>query len=206
MPGVGRGAALRLPRARPLGPRGGRALQPGQAPARSLRPRHRGRGALGPGGPRRRAGRSRPREPHRLGAVRAALASSGRDAFDWGDDRPPAHRARRLDHLRAPRQGLHPAAPRGARGRCAAPTPAWRTRRRSSTCVDLGVTAVELLPVHQFVHDEVLVGARPAQLLGLPVDRLLRPAQRVLVRRATTGRRSSSSSGWCRPCTRRASR
>ena len=45
----------------------------------------------------------------------------------------------------------------------------------------LGVTAVELLPVHQFVHDAPLVERGLSQLLGLPVDRLLRPAQRLLV-------------------------
>ena len=57
----------------------------------------------------------------------------------------------------------------------------------------LGVTAVELLPVHQFVHDAQLVAARAAQLLGLSVDRLLRAAQRLLVsgRRRWPGRRVS---------------
>ena len=50
----------------------------------------------------------------------------------------------------------------------------------------LGVTAVELLPVHEFVHDAQLVAARAAQLLGLSVDRLLRAAQRL---RVSGGRR-----------------
>ena len=40
---------------------------------------------------------------------------------------------------------------------CAARTPAWRTRPRSTHLKRLGVTAVELLPVHQFVHDAQLV-------------------------------------------------
>ena len=55
----------------------------------------------------------------------------------------------------------------------------------------LGVTAVELLPVHQFVHDRRCVERGPAQLLGLQLDRLLRAAQRVRVdghaRRAGAG-------------------
>ena len=40
--------------------------------------------------------------------------------------------------------------------------------------LELGVTAVELLPVHTFVSDRRADRARAAQLLGLPVDRLLR--------------------------------
>ena len=47
---------------------------------------------------------------------------------------------------------------------------------------DLGVTAVELMPVHQFVQDAHLREG-PAQLLGLQLHRLLRPARRVLRRR-----------------------
>ena len=43
----------------------------------------------------------------------------------------------------------------------------------------LGVTAVELMPVHQFVHDSTLVEQGPVELLGLQHDRLLRPAQRL---------------------------
>ena len=40
----------------------------------------------------------------------------------------------------------------------------------------LGVTAVELMPVHQFVSDAILAERGPGQLLGLQHDRLLRPA------------------------------
>ena len=60
----------------------------------------------------------------------------------------------------------------------------------------LGVTAVELLPVHQFVHDSTLLERGPAQLLGLQLDRLLRAAQRVLRRRARAASRCRSSSRW----------
>ena len=51
----------------------------------------------------------------------------------------------------------------------------------------LGVTAVELMPVHQFVHDHHLVDRGPAQLLGLQHHRLLRPAQRLRLRRHGRG-------------------
>ena len=43
----------------------------------------------------------------------------------------------------------------------------------------LGVTAVELLPVHQFVDRQAPRGARPQQLLGLQLDRLLRAGRRA---------------------------
>ena len=48
----------------------------------------------------------------------------------------------------------------------------------------LGVTAVELLPVHQFVSEPFLISPRPVELLGLQHARLLRPALRVRVGRA----------------------
>ncbi len=49
--------------------------------------------------------------------------------------------------------------------------------------VDLGVTAVELLPIHQHVPGGVSRRARPDQLLGLQHDRLPRAPRRVLRRR-----------------------
>ena len=118
--------------------------------------------------------------------------------------RRPAARdaAGRLGHVRAAREGLHEAAPRRPRGatrhvRRPRPTP-----RRSSTSLDLGVTAVELLPVHTFVRPGAWP-ARAAQLLGLRHDRLLRPARRL--RRAGRGRCRVPRDGRPR-CTRRASR
>ena len=42
----------------------------------------------------------------------------------------------------------------------------------------LGVTAVELLPVHEHVDEPFLVGRGPDELLGLQHDRLLRPPPR----------------------------
>ena len=44
-----------------------------------------------------------------------------------------------------------------SRPRCAAPMPAWGIRSPSTISSGSGVTAVELLPVHQFVHDASLV-------------------------------------------------
>ena len=86
--------------------------------------------------------------------------------FDWGDDRPPRRRLPRQRDLRGARQGPDQAAPRRSRRSCAAPTPASRTRRSSTTCTTLGVTAIELMPVHQFVHDDVLTERGPAPTTG----------------------------------------
>ncbi len=48
----------------------------------------------------------------------------------------------------------------------------------------LGITAVELLPVHQFVQDATLLAEGAAKLLGLQLDRLPGAAQRILAQPA----------------------
>ena len=71
--------------------------------------------------------------------------------------------------------------------------------------LDLGVTAVELLPVHQNVPEAFLVQRGADELLGLQHDRVLRPAQRLLRRgagRAARAARSPSSRRWWTRCTR----
>ena len=69
--------------------------------------------------------------------------------------------------------------------------------------VKLGITAIELLPVHAFVDDRRLVERGPAQLLGLQLDRATsRPSRATPPRRA----RSSSSRRWSSGSTRPASR
>ena len=59
--------------------------------------------------------------------------------------------------------------------------PELRARTRRSVCPavmdylkSLGVTAVELMPVHQFIADKHLEGSRLDQLLGLQFRRLFR--------------------------------
>ena len=59
-------------------------------------------------------------------------------------------------HLRGARARLHQAAPRRARARCAAPTPASAHPAVIEHLTELGVTAVELLPVHEFADDGFL--------------------------------------------------
>ena len=76
--------------------------------------------------------------------------------FEWGDDRP----LRTPWHETVLYEATSRASPCGTRRSpttCAARTRAWRTPPSSSTCSRLGVTAVELMPVHHFVHDHHLV-------------------------------------------------
>ncbi len=63
-------------------------------------------------------------------------------------------------------KGLTKLPPGRPRASCAAPTPASPTRRSSSTCTTLGVTAVELMPVHQFVARRAPGRARACATTG----------------------------------------
>jgi glycogen operon protein len=78
------------------------------------------------------------------------------DGFDWGDDRPPATALADSIVYELHVKGFtwrHPAVPeplRGTYGGLAHPA-------AIDHLVRLGVTAVELMPVHQLVHDEALV-------------------------------------------------
>ncbi|MGW6458236.1 glycogen debranching protein GlgX [Streptomyces sp. NPDC055078] len=78
--------------------------------------------------------------------------------FDWGDDRPPRTDYHRTVIYEAHVKGLtmlHPELPRELRGTYAALAhPAV-----ISHLAELGVTTLELMPVHQFVHDHRLVDA-----------------------------------------------
>ena len=149
--------ALRLPGPRPLGPGRRPALQPGEAPRSTPTPGDRGRGRLGRGllpvrlrradGP---AQRRRQRAAHAQGGRRQPVLRLV--------DRPRRRdrRGTRRSSTRCTSRGSPPGTPTSPRT-CAAPTPGSPTRRPSSTSPTLGVTAVELLPVHQFVHDSHLV-------------------------------------------------
>jgi isoamylase len=76
--------------------------------------------------------------------------------FDWGHDRPPNHEYHESVIYEAHVKGMtqnHPAVPEEQRGTYAGMAhPAVIAH-----LVDLGVTAVELMPVHQFVNDSTLV-------------------------------------------------
>ena len=79
------------------------------------------------------------------------------DEYDWGHDRRPGHAMADSIFYELHVEGftkLHPRVPDRLRGTYAglAELPVIDHLRR------VGVTAVELLPVHQFVHDAMLVG------------------------------------------------
>ena len=110
----------------------------------------------------------------------------------------------RHDHLRGPRRGLHggtraPASPTTRRG-----TYRGLHRARSRTCVDLGVTAVELLPV--FAVRPVRRASRADQLLGLPAGLVLRAAPGLRSTNPAGQGRSTSSATSSRRSTAPASR
>ncbi|AXI77015.1 glycogen debranching protein GlgX [Peterkaempfera bronchialis] len=76
--------------------------------------------------------------------------------FDWGNDRPPRTDYHRTVLYEAHVKGLtklHPGIPEEIRGSYAGIAHPAVVEH----LVDLGVTAIELMPVHQFVHDHRLV-------------------------------------------------
>ena len=204
--------ALRLPRARALRARGGPPLQPAQAADRPVREVDRGQGPLEP---RQRAalrpdrGRRRRRRPRdrRRGLRRRdpeVASSSTRTSTGRATGRPTRRCTRRSSTRRTSRASR--CATRTSARTCAAPTPASPTRRRLEYLKELGVTAVELLPVHHIADESFLAERGLTQLLGLLDDRLLRAALRATPRPASAASRCASSRAWSRRCTARASR
>ena len=96
------------------------------------------------------------------------------DDFNWGDDRPPNVPWSDTVIYEAHVRGPDHAARRTCGRTSAAPSPRWPIPRVIDHLRRLGVTAVELLPIHAFVQDRHLLRAGPAQLLGLQHARLLR--------------------------------
>ena len=99
-------------------------------------------------------------------------------SFDWGRDRRPGHWPETTVIYELHVKGftkLHPAVPEHLRGTYAGlATPAVLESIRKQ-----GITTVELMPVHQFMHEPGLLDEGLPQLLGLSHLRLLRAARRV---------------------------
>ncbi|MCU4184552.1 glycogen debranching protein GlgX [Acidiferrimicrobium sp. IK] len=77
-------------------------------------------------------------------------------AFDWGDDRPPRiplHESMIYEAHVKGMTALHPTIPEDRRGTYSG----LATPEAIEYLSLLGVTAIELLPIHQFVHDQHLV-------------------------------------------------
>ena len=125
--------------------------------------------------------------------------------FDWGVDRPPKTPYHETVIYEAHVKGLTMTNPRCPRS-CAAPTPASRTRRRSSTSPTSGITAIELMPVHQFVQDDTLLQKGLRNYWGYNTIGFFAPHNEYAQRHRRPGSRSRSSRPWSGPCTRRASR
>jgi hypothetical protein len=100
--------------------------------------------------------------------------------FDWANDRPPRtpyHKTVIYEaHVRGPTL-RHPEVPPGQRGTYAG--------LACPVIIDhltgLGVTAVELMPVHQFIWERQLAAGGRSNYWGLQHDRFPRAAQRLLV-------------------------
>ena len=186
------GAAVRLPDRRPVGPAARAALQPRQAAARSVLPgRSPGEVRHGP----ELLTHDDPAHPHGDRSERDSAASMPRsvvvhDDFDWEGD-TQLHTWWRDTvvyelHVKGYTQ-LHNEIPEHQRGTYAGLGSPTVTRYLQ----DLGVTAVELLPVHQSETEPHVAGPRDAQLLGLQLRRLLRAARRLQLdgRPGTAGHR-----------------
>ena len=147
--------AVRLPRARPVGPRQRPPVQPRQAAARPLRPRHRGHVRVGSVAVQLRLRRPRPARHVRQ---RAAFAASVvvNPFFDWATDQPLGCRGPRRSSTRRTSRARRCCTPTSTKS-CAAPTPASPHPAFVDHLKRLGVTTLELLPVHEFVHDAHLV-------------------------------------------------
>ncbi len=110
--------------------------------------------------------------------------------FGWGHDRPPATPYHDTVIYEAHVRGLtisHPKIPEHLRGTYAA----LGHPEILDHLTKLGVTALELMPVHQFVTDHILEERGLANYWGYNSHRLLRPAQPLLqpgaARRAGAG-------------------
>ena len=204
-------AALRLPGARPVRPGGRPPLRSEQAAARPVRQVVRRRLRVQPGAVLLRPG-GRREDPPRPARRRGRLAGPHHDqrgdqpVLRLGHRPRAAHAVPRDGHLRGARQGHDRRPTRRSPKSSAAPTPAWPTRRSSSTCKSLERhrdRADAGAPVHA---RPPAAGPGPAKLLGLQHDRVLRPAQPVRRQPDTPAARSPSSRPWSGRCTRRASR
>ena len=125
--------------------------------------------------------------------------------FDWEGDRPPAtRRGTTRSSTRCTSRASRSAIPTCART-CAAPTPASRRSPAIAHLQSLGVTAVELLPIHQIVRRGFLVDRGLTNYWGYSSIGYLAP-HAPTPRPATAASRCASSRAWSRRCTAPGSR
>ena len=117
---------------------------------------------------------ARPASPQRGAPTRA---STGRG------DRAPRRAVARHHHLRGPREGALTGCTPRCPPRCGARTSGSRASRSLAHLKNLGVTALELLPVHECVDEPPVVKRGLTNYWGYSHARLLRPRS-ALRRRA----------------------
>ena len=110
-------------------------------------------------------------------------------AFTWGRDAPPARAVGPDDLLRDARAGFTMLHPGGAGGAARHLRRARRTQAVVDYIKSLGVTSVELLPIHAFVDDQHLLDKGLTQLLGLQHASASSRPIRAMSRDAATPRR-----------------
>lgn len=124
--------------------------------------------------------------------------------FDWGNDRPPGFEYADSVIYEAHVKGLtqtHPDIPEQIRGTYAAVGHPVIIEHLKS----LGVTAIELMPVHHFANDSTLV-EKGLSTTGATTRSASSHPTRSTVPARTRVVRSRSSRPWCARCTRPASR
>ena len=165
----------------PYDPAAGPALQPGQAAARPVRPGDHRRGPVRAGGARLRRRRPGRAEHARLGRATCRAAWSSTRPSTGATSPAPAPRTPTRSSTRCTSRASpmrHPDVPPELRGTYAG----LGHEAAIAHLLDLGVTAVELLPGAPERARGVPARPGPDQLLGLQHDRLLRAARRLLGR------------------------
>ena len=126
--------------------------------------------------------------------------------FDWEGDRPLRTPWNQTVIYETHVKGFTMLRPGRARGPARHVRRAWPTEDAIAHLKALGVTAVELLPVHHIADEDFLHPKGLTNYWGYSLDRLLRAALRLRRDRRRAGRRCASSRAWSRRCTAPASR
>ena len=191
----------------PYEPEEGHRFNPEQAAARPVRARAHRRAEMGPGGVRLQGRRP---QATTCRSTSATARPSCRSAW-WsirtstGSARKSGARCRGTAPSSTRRTcAATPSCIRRCPSTSAARSPASRHKEVIDYIKSLGVTTVELLPIHTFVNDSFLLEREAHQLLGLQLHRLLRA--RSALRRRPGEDACRNSRRWWRASTTRASK
>ena len=198
------GPALRLPGARPVRPAHGPAVQPEQAAARPVRQGDRRRGRVGRGACSATSSTIPDERNDDDSAPHVPKSRRDQPVLRLGRRPPPRTPYHETVIYEAHVKGLtqpHPDIPEELRGTYAGLAhPAMIEHLH-----ELGVTAVELMPVHQFVHDR-RCSRRACATTGATTRSASSPRTTPTLQRGSSASRCRSSRRWCATCTTPASR